>query len=150
MRVLAGWILLTVAGPALACQCIALKTPEQKREMAAQIAAKAIAVVDVEQIAPIKNDAKRGEIYRVVAVHVGRAPARFELYRWFDGHQPVMMSCDVAPPPGQRATVALYAGNSPGRLSMGWTCDQSFVNSPGDIDLIRAEKRKLAGATAKR
>ena len=46
MRVLAGWILLTVAGPALACQCIALKTPEQKREMAAQIAAKAIAVVD--------------------------------------------------------------------------------------------------------
>ena len=142
--------LLGVAGPALACVCMEPTTAEEKREIAARIAAEAVAVVDVEQVAAMDQRAMRGETYRVLAVHVGKAPAQFEMARGFerasDGQTVmVMTSCDTIPPPGTRTTAVLYAGDRPGRFRFGGTCEHLFVNLPGGIDLIRAELARRGG-----
>ena len=139
---------LLAAAPALACVCIDPASPEQKREVAARIAAQAIAVADVELASPMDHAAARGETYRVLQVHFGRAAERFELDRSFtrdpDGQMQMMMtSCDVVPQGNQPTTVVLYAAPSQGRLRIGGTCDHLFVNSPGAIQLIRAEAAKL-------
>ena len=151
-NLLIAMALLGAATPALACMCLEPTTAEQKREFAVKIAAKAAAVVDVEQIAPMNHSAMRGETYRVVAVHYGSAPAKFEMERRFSRDEQgqvglVTTSCDVAPGPKERATVILFPTNAPNRFRFGRTCDHLFVNMPGALDLIRTEAAKLAQAS---
>ena len=148
-KILIGFAALATATPAVACMCLEPTTAQQKREFAAKIAAAADAVVDVEQIAPMDPSALRGETYRVVSIHYGRAPGQFELDRRLsrggDGSVISMRtSCDVVPEPGKRTTVVLYRARTPDRFSLGGTCEHLFVNSPGAIDLIREEARRLA------
>ena len=144
-----GFMLLLMAAPALACVCSQPETEAEKREYAALIARQMIAVVDVEQTAGMDYDGMRGETYRVVAQHVGKAPTTFELDRGFQ-RQPdgsvgmAATSCDEIPPAGKRTTVALYDTETPGKLRFGGTCVHMFVNTPGAVDLIRAEAAKLA------
>ena len=52
-------------------------------------------------------------------------------------------SCDVVPPPGKPTLVVLYPSDTAGAYRIGGTCDHLFVNSPGAIDLIGEEARKL-------
>ena len=141
---------LLAAEAAIACVCIPVTTPEQKKEFAQRIATEAAAVAEVEQVEAMDQQAMRGETYRVLKLHVGTAPARFTLAREFSRGptgevQMGMTSCDTIPPPGERTLVVLYPSDSPGSYTFGGTCDHLFVNSPGAIDLIRAEANGAAG-----
>ena len=145
MRIIvAGLAMLAAAAPAIACQCIPLRTAAEKREMAARIAKEAVAVADVEMVSPMDRAAGRGEVLRVLKVHVGRVPAQFTVDRGISlGGQIVMTTCEIVPVSSQRMTVVIYPG-SDGRFQIGALCAHDFVNSPGGIELIRTEKAKLA------
>ena len=136
--------LVAMAAPALACTCSPPETEAQKREIAARIARDSVAIVDVEQVAPMDYNGMRGETYSVAKVHLGKAPAKFELARGFHrepdgGVSLAVTSCDEIPPPGKRMTMVLYATDTPGRFRFGSTCDQYFISEvPGAIGLIRA------------
>ena len=136
--------LASISVPALACVCSPPESDAERQEIAARIAKESVAVIDVEQVAPMDFKAMRGETYSVAKVHLGKAPARFELARDFhrgaDGGVSLgATSCDEIPPPGHRTTVVLYATETPGKFRFGGTCDQYFVNEvPGAIALIRA------------
>ncbi|HET7708761.1 MAG TPA: hypothetical protein VFK50_04400 [Sphingomicrobium sp.] len=139
--------LLAAASPALACVCSPPETDAQKSEIAERIARTSVAVADVEQESGMDWESMRGETYRVVKIHVGEAPARFELARSFsrgpDGKvQMGMTSCDEIPPPGRPTTVILYSTDMPGKLRIGGTCDHMFVNMPGGIEAVRAAVRQ--------
>ena len=155
-------------GSALACSCIPLEGADQRREAAQRIARDAAAVAEIELIEPMDQEAMRPELYRVLTVHVGTAAATFRLARDFerspDGQVYLMMtSCDVAPARGERALVVLHPrtgdsarsrsscpdptkdkpASSEDSFKIGGTCTHMFVNSPGALDLIREEARKL-------
>lgn len=136
--------LATLAAPALACVCSPPQSEAEKNEIATRIATTSIAIVDVTQVAPMDFKAMRGETFSVAKVHLGSAPARFELARAFhrepDGNVSMgMTSCDEIPPPGRTTTVVLYATDTPGKFRFGGTCDQYFINEvPGAIGLVRA------------
>jgi len=140
--------LLSASVPALACVCSPPTSEADKRAIAARIARESVAVVDVEQVAPLDFDAMRGETYRVAKVHIGNAPEKFELARAFDrgpdGKVSMgMTSCDEIPPPGTRTTVVLYATELPGKFRFGGTCDHLFVNTAGSIALIRSQLPRI-------
>lgn len=136
--------LAAISAPALACTCSPPESDAQKQEIAGRIAKESIAIVDVEQLAPMDYQGMRGETYSVAKVHFGNAPARFELARGFHrepdgGVSLAVTSCDEIPPPGKRTMVVLYATETPGKFRFGGTCDQYFINEvPGAIGLIRA------------
>ena len=136
--------LAAISAPALACTCSPPETEAQKQEIAARIAKDSVAIVDVEQVAPMDYQGMRGETYSVAKVHLGKAPAKFELARDFHrepngGVSMAVSSCDEIPPPGKRTTVVLYATETPGKFRFGGTCDQYFINEvPGAMALIRA------------
>ena len=145
-------VLVAAASPAIACVCVGPLTAEQQLEAAQRIAEQAAAVADVELATPMDQAAMRGETYRILQVHVGNAPAQFELDRGFSRGpsgdvQTVMTSCDIIPPAGERTTVILYSTSMPGRYRIGGTCDHLFITSPGAVDLVREAARKLARRT---
>lgn len=125
-----GLTVMLTAAPALACVCMPPRSDEQKREMAARIARDAIAIADVEQV----GASGEATAYRVLAVHVGRAPATVQ-----SDNSALTTSCDTIPAVGERTTVVLYPASQAGRIRFGGTCDHLFVNTPGGIDLVRAE-----------
>lgn len=157
--------LILAEGSAIACMCVPLTDEEQKRQFASQIASEAVAVAEVVQVEPMDQEAMRSELYRVLRVHFGEAPESFRLARQMESGPggevvTVATSCDVAPEPGERTLVALYApGESDSdascsslpqeesaaakSLAIGSICDQMFLKSEGALDLIREEARKL-------
>ena len=108
-------LLLFLAGEsaALACSCIRPPTdPAQQRVHAREVARGALALVEVELIAPYDERMGRGERLRVRRTLAGRAPALFEVER---NHAPSSASCDVEFQRGARAWVVLYAPQMRGR-----------------------------------
>lgn len=108
-------LLLFLAGEsaALACSCIRPPTdPAQQRVHAREVARGALALVEVELVAPYSERLGRGERLRVRRTLAGRAPAVFEVERH---HAPSSASCDVEFQRGARTWVVLYAPRMRGR-----------------------------------
>jgi hypothetical protein len=102
-------LLLFVAGEgaALACSCLRPPTdPAQQRVHARQVARGALALVEVELVAPYDARSGRGERLRIRRTLAGRSPAVFEVERQ---HAPSSASCDVEFQPRARTWVVLYA-----------------------------------------
>lgn len=106
-------LFLAAEGEALACSCIRPPTdPAQQRVHARQVAKGALALVEVELVAPYDQRLGRGERLRVRRTLAGRAPAVFEVERH---HAPSSASCDVEFQPGARTWLVLYAPQMRGR-----------------------------------
>jgi hypothetical protein len=108
-------LLLFLAGEsaALACSCLPPPAdPAQQRVHARQVARGALALVEVELVAPYDQRLGRGERLRVRRTLAGRAPAVFEVER---PHAPSSAACDVEFPKGARTWVVLYAPRMRGR-----------------------------------
>jgi hypothetical protein len=108
-------LLLFLAGEsaALACSCLRPSTdPAQQRVHAREVARGALALVEVELVAPYSERLGRGERLRVRRTLAGRAPAVFEVERH---HAPSSASCDVEFQSGARSWVVLYAPQMRGR-----------------------------------
>jgi hypothetical protein len=108
-------LLLFLAGEsaALACSCIRPPTdPAQQRVHAREVARGALALVEVELVAPYSERLGRGERLRVRRTLAGRAPALFEVER---RHAPSSASCDVEFQRGARTWLVLYAPQMRGR-----------------------------------
>ncbi len=108
-------LLLFLAGEsaALACSCLRPPTdPAQQRTHARHVARGALALVEVEMVAPYDQRLGRGERLRVRRTLAGRAPALFEVER---AHPPSSAACDVEFQRGARAWVVLYAPQMRGR-----------------------------------
>ncbi len=106
-------ILAAAEGSALACSCIRPPTdPVQQRVHAREVARGALALVEVELVAPYDARLGRGERLRVRRTLAGRAPAVFEVER---SHAPSSASCDVEFRRGARTWVVLYAPRMRGR-----------------------------------
>jgi hypothetical protein len=106
-------LFLAGEGAALACSCIRPPTdPAQQRVHARQVARGALALVEVELVAPYEARLGRGERLRVRRTLAGRAPALFEVERH---HAPSSASCDVEFQRGARTWLVLYAPQMRGR-----------------------------------
>ncbi|HYW17499.1 MAG TPA: hypothetical protein VE891_15280 [Allosphingosinicella sp.] len=106
-------LFLAGEGAALACSCIRPPTdPAQQRVHAREAARGAMALVEVELVAPYDGRLGRGERLRVRRTLAGRAPAAFEVERQ---HAPSSASCDVEFQRGARTWVLLYAPQMRGR-----------------------------------
>lgn len=106
-------LFLAGEGAALACSCIRPPTdPAQQRSHAREVARGALALVEVELVAPYDQRLGRGERLRVRRTLAGRAPAAFEVERH---HPPSSASCDVEFQPGVRTWVVLYSPQMRGR-----------------------------------
>ena len=156
-------VALAVEGSALACVC----APPDDREVARHIASNAVAVADVVQVEDASSEAELPELYRVLRVHVGRAPDTFwlarEFMRWPGGRISFTLSttCDASPRAGERRIVVLYepsadqwqpedcrrssnvSVSADRTLAIGGTCDDLFLQKEGALELIREEARKL-------
>ena len=107
--------LLFLAGEsaALACSCIRPPIdPAQQRVHAREVARGALALVEVELVAPFDERLKRGERLRVRRTLAGRAPALFEIERQ---NRPSSAACDVEFRKGLKTLVVLYAPRMSGR-----------------------------------
>lgn len=99
---------------ALACSCIRPPTdPAQQRVHAREVARGALALVEVELVAPFDERLNRGERLRVRRTLAGRAPAVFEVERQ---NRPSSAACDVEFRPGARTWIVLYAPRMRGRV----------------------------------
>lgn len=108
-------LLLFLAGEsaALACSCIRPPTdPAQQRAHAREVARGALALIEVELVAPYDGRKGHGERLRVRRTLAGRAPAAFEVER---RHAPSSASCDVEFQPRARTWLVLYAPQIRGR-----------------------------------
>ena len=106
-------LFLAGEGAALACSCIRPPTdPAQQRVHAREVARGALALVEVELVAPYDERMGRGERLRVRRTLAGRAPAVFQVER---NHAPSSASCDVEFQRGARTWVVLYAPQMRGR-----------------------------------
>lgn len=106
-------LFLAGEGAALACSCIRPPTdPAQQRIHAREVARGALALVEVELVAPYDERTGRGERLRVRRTLAGRAPAVFEVERVL---VPSSASCDVEFQRGARTWVVLYAPRMRGR-----------------------------------
>ncbi|HET9640598.1 MAG TPA: hypothetical protein VFP12_15470 [Allosphingosinicella sp.] len=99
-------LLLAGEGAALACSCIRPPTdPAERRAHAREVARGALALVEVELVAPY-DSRLGGERLRVRRTLAGRAPAIFEVER---PRPPSSAACDVEFARGTRTWVVLYA-----------------------------------------
>jgi hypothetical protein len=100
-------LFLAGEGAALACSCVRPPAdPEQQRFHARDAARGALALVEVELVAPYDERRGRGERLRVRRILAGRAPATFEVERQ---NRPSSAACDVEFQPATRTLVVLYA-----------------------------------------
>jgi len=98
-------LLVAAESAALACSCVqAPRDAEQRRAMARDMRAGALALVEVELVAPYQRSG-RGERLRVRRTLAGRAPATFMVER---GGTPSSASCDVEFSSGRRTLILLY------------------------------------------
>ena len=138
---------LLAAETALACVCLPVDDPEQRREAAQRILSESSAIAVVEQVQPTDDDSTQPELYSVLKVHSGSVPSTFRLAQQIErtptGNIVIATSCDVVPPPGEPTLVVLYPSDTAGAYRIGGTCDHLFVNSPGAVDLIREQAGKL-------
>lgn len=110
---------LSIHTAALACSCVGPQTDVERREIARRIAAKAIAIVEVEPVSGSDIQRQIGETYRIVEVEAGDAqPGLIRMARTFGfdrrtGERWMSdTSCDVFP--GERSRVLLIkAGFAP-------------------------------------
>lgn len=166
--VLAVAAIALAEAPALACSCAL--PPD--REVAAGIASDALAVVEVVQVEPLQMARMRGELYRVVRVHVGDPPETFRLARNFHRHSsglvtvPLYESCAVVPPPGEVTLIALHAprtgsgeegkestgdckgsatdaGATEPTLSLSNMCEYLVLQKNGTLAMIVEEARRI-------
>jgi len=110
-RFLAALLILVAAeSAALACSCMQVpRDPAQRTAMARQVAADAVALVEVELIAPYERPG-RGERLRVRRTLAGRAPGTFTLER---NRAPSGASCDVRFGSEGRTLILLYPPHGP-------------------------------------
>lgn len=153
---------LMAESSALACVCI----HDEDREVARQIASKAIAVAEVVRLSPTDSAKQLPDVYRVLQVHVGKAPETFwrgrQYMRWPNGGISFTLgtTCDGAPSPGEQRVVVLYApeadhwqpekcGAANGAaadgqtLAIGGTCDRLFLMKEGALEMIKEEARRI-------
>lgn len=98
-------LLVTAETGALACSCIRPPTDAgERRAQAREVARGALALVEVELVAPYGNGG--GERLRVRRTLAGRAPAILEVER---PRAPSSAACDVEFRRGTRTWVVLYA-----------------------------------------
>ena len=120
-------LLLLVAGEAaaLACSCISPPSdPAAKRRLGRDMARDAVAMVEVELLAPFDRARSRGERLRVRRTLAGSAPAAFEVER---RGIPSGAACDVTFGGGGRRLVLLYlpasgSGSAPPRFRISSSC----------------------------
>lgn len=106
-------LFLAWEGAAFACSCIRPPTdPAQQRIHAREVARGALALVEVDLVAPYDQRLGRGERLRVRRTLAGRAPAVFEVERH---HPPSTATCDVEFQRGARTWLVLYAPQMRGR-----------------------------------
>lgn len=105
-RFLTALLLLVAAeGAALACSCIQPpRDAAQRQAMARDVRAGALALVEVELVAPYERPG-RSERLRVRRTLAGRAPATFAVER---ARAPSSASCDVEFSAGGRTLILLY------------------------------------------
>ncbi len=110
-RFLAALLMLAAAeSAALACSCVqAPRDATQRLAMARDMRAGALALVEVELIAPYDGPG-RGERLRVRRTLAGRAPATFAVER---NRQPSSTSCDVEFNSRARTLILLYPPTQP-------------------------------------
>ena len=106
--VLAVAAALAIETAALACSCLATDDPAQLRELAADAAENAIALVEAEALTSYQATGT-GERMRVQRTIAGRAPAEFLIER---RGIPSSASCDVLYETGQRTVVILYPSDT--------------------------------------
>jgi hypothetical protein len=101
-------LLLVLAGEsaALACSCVITPTdPARRNALAREFARDAVALVEVELIAPHDRRRGRGEQLRVRRTLAGGGRPSFEVERHY---APSGAACDVTFQRGRRALVVLY------------------------------------------
>lgn len=107
-------IFFAAEGAALACSCIRPPAdPAQQRVHARDAARGALALVEVELVAPFDERLGRGERLRVRRTLAGRAPPVFEVERQ---NRPSSAACDVEFQRGNRTWLILYAPRMRGRI----------------------------------
>lgn len=103
-------LLVAAESAALACSCMmAPRDPAQRREMARDARAGAVALVEVELDSPYAGPG-RSERLRVRRTLAGRAPAVFIVERL---REPSSAACDLDFQPGQRTLILLYPTRHP-------------------------------------
>lgn len=118
-------LLIFLAGEsaAVACSCVRPPTDPAEQRLNARAAAKgALALIEVELVAPYDERRGRGERLRVRRTLAGRAPAMFEVERQ---NRPSSAACDVEFQPRRRTLILLYAPTLRGgtlRYGVSTTC----------------------------
>jgi hypothetical protein len=152
---LIGLAALGIEGAAIACSCAMGAINEAgKRRIAADIATRAEAVVEAVQIEDMDIGAMRPELYRVVKVHVGKAPAQFRGERHFSRSEGGLVdvgidTCDAAPGRDEPRLVVLYRPNAtPGpnesdpSFGLSDMCEYLFLTADDGLRLVKQEARK--------
>ena len=132
--------LIAVETAAIACSCMDTDDPAQLRELAAEVAKNAVAMVELETVLSFEASKGAGDRMRVVRTLAGRAIGEFRVAR---GHFPSSASCDLLFEKGQRDVVLLYpaaasAGGQPVYRISG-LCTAHLLDKP----LFRVEVARL-------
>lgn len=102
---LAALLLVAAETAAFACSCMRPSSPEEVQRLARDVSVGAVALVEVEVLAPFIVPHGRGEQMRVRRILAGRAAPAFEVERI---GAPSSASCDLEFTRGQRVTLILY------------------------------------------
>ena len=130
---------LAAETPALACSCSPLPLPaNEARALADEIAAKAVALVEVDVLSAYDRKRMRGELMQVRRTLGGQAPRRFRIARH---RAPMSASCDVAYGRGGRSLVLLYPATRPRKsrehsFQEGGYCTSLFLEDAGFRRLV--------------
>ena len=97
--------LLVLPSAALACSCLKTEDPAQLRELAADAARGAVALVEVEAVRGYEDSVGAGEDVRITRTLAGAAASSFRIARRPSASS---ASCDDLIQTGQRKMVILY------------------------------------------
>jgi len=131
-RFLLALVLLAAAeSAAIACSCIMPpKDSAARRALAKDVAIDALALVEVELVAPYDGRRARGERLRVLRTLAGQAGAGFEVER---SARPSSAACDLTFRRGGRTLVILYPSGPrkgapvAGRYRVSDSCTSNFL-----------------------
>ncbi|HYI47442.1 MAG TPA: hypothetical protein VEX35_03155 [Allosphingosinicella sp.] len=141
---LALLLLLGGEGAALACSCMMTPTdPAVRAALAREVARDAIALVEVELVAPYDERRGRGEQLRIRRTLAGGARPSFEVER---PYTPSSASCDVEFQRGRRTILVLYpprTGARPPaiRYRISSSCSAPMLTNAGFRDAVAAAIR---------
>ena len=105
LSLVAAAALVAFDSAALACSCIATDDPAELKRFAAEAAADAVALVEVEIVRPYDHATGQGEVMRVIRTIAGEAATTFQVPRQ---RFPSSASCDIEFRAGQRELLILY------------------------------------------